>query len=73
MSSKLSSYQKLKRKNEKLRQEIRALIEKPDSSEALAIRSRHTLRYDMENAIMFGFQNNTEDSHGFYKRTKISS
>ncbi len=50
----MTSYQKLKKENKKLKEIIDALIFRPDSADALHYKFNYKLVRDTENAIMAG-------------------
>jgi hypothetical protein len=55
---KLSSYQKMKKRVEKLEKEKRTLVLEPNSIEAQLIKSRAKMIYDGIDSILFGSRNN---------------
>jgi len=63
--NKLSSYQKLKRENKRLKQKIYFLIKEPDSSEAVMIRTGYILQYNILDTIMFGCSKQKEDTYTY--------
>ena len=52
--SKISSYQKLVAKNKELQKEIFTLVVDSDSFQAMEIRSRYSMIYDLARAVLFG-------------------
>jgi hypothetical protein len=50
----MTTYQKLKLENEKLKNEIRELVLRPDSMEATVIRTTVKIQDDLEKAYMYG-------------------
>ena len=58
----LSSYQKLKKENERLQNEIYTLIREADTEKGIMLKMQYNIHYDQIDAIMFGsitFQNTT--------------
>jgi len=50
----LSSYQRLKQENERLRNDIYTLIQKPETAKAITLKEQYKIQYDQIEAIMFG-------------------
>lgn len=50
----MTSYQKLKAENEKLRDEIDVLVNRYDSKEGMTIRFSYKIKQDIEDTIYFG-------------------
>jgi hypothetical protein len=49
----MNSYQKLKKENAKLKRDIRILIDKPDSYDAMWVKTEYRLDRGMEEVIWF--------------------
>ena len=54
VSTRLSSYQKLKLENQKLHTDIYNLIRNADKYEGILTKARYELQYDMSDACWFG-------------------
>lgn len=52
--SKLTSYQKLKLENQKLKQDIFNLVRKENELDGITTKAKYSFMYDTHNAIMFG-------------------
>ena len=61
----MNSYQKLKKENEKIKKELDALVNDPDSAFSLLVKMKYKLIRQTEEAIMFG---NPTPSNNFYSR-----
>ena len=62
--SKLSSYQKLKLENQKLKQDIFNLVRKENAIDGITTKARYSMIYDTTDAIMFG-SGTTENNSSF--------
>lgn len=65
--AKKSSYQKLKKKIEKLHSDIRTIVKFPDSPEAEQLKKKYLLMYEMEDAAWSGDRKSTESHGGILK------
>lgn len=55
--TKLSSYQKLKKKNQELLEDIRVLVGLGNTIAEEMVKTKYRLRYDLENNLMYGCRN----------------
>jgi uncharacterized protein with gpF-like domain len=62
--SKLSSYQKLKLENQKLKQDIFNLVRKENEIDGITTKARYSMIYDTTDLIMFGSRT-TENNSAF--------
>ena len=60
--SKLTSYQKLKLENQKLKQDIFNLVKKEKELDGLTTKARYSMMYDTHDAIMFGSRTSENNS-----------
>ena len=65
---KLSSYQKLKKENLKLKREIRTLVDNPESIEAFRISQSYKFEFDTERIMLNGDRNSKSGYSGFIDR-----
>ena len=68
--SKLSSYQKLKQENRKLKKEIRELVVNPESSKSKLIATRVDLEAQLEESIWFGNPTRSKSPEGIFPQVR---
>ena len=59
---KLTSYQKLKLENQKLKKDIFNLVRKENELDGIITKARYSIMYDTHDAIMFGGQTSENNS-----------
>lgn len=62
--SKLTSYQKIKLENQKLKQDIFNLVRKENELDGITTKARYSIMYDTNDAIVFGSRT-TDNNSGF--------
>jgi hypothetical protein len=61
----MTSYQKLKAENKRLRDELCVVIDRPSSIQSLQIKMRHNMARDMEKFILFGVRTEPKNFQNF--------
>jgi len=64
VTPRLSSYQKLKKENERLRNEIYTLIRESETEKGIMLKMRYNIYYDQIDAIMMGSRTSDRTTFG---------